>query len=564
MSYDIGPRIGIEGEVQFRQALKEIDASLKVNKSEVALYTSEFDKNAASMEALTAKSKVLEGTFATQTSKLKLLESELQKSAQKTGEASAKTEKLRAEYEKAKASTSTQTAELTRLKVALEASAMETSRANTETQKLQLNYNNTQAALNKTAGELDKNSTAMEKATKGSLSLADAITGITDVAGIQVPPAMQGMISKLDEVSASGAALIGVLAGTIVALGKMTISTAKTADEILTLSSTTGLSTDALQEFTYASELLDVSSETMQSSMTKMIRSMNSAREGTGTAAEAYQRLHINVTNADGSLRDANTVFYEAIDALGKMSNETDRDALSMEIFGKSARELNPLIEAGSGRLRELAEEAHNVGYVMDNETLGKFGELDDAMQRMDKQGDALKRQFSEAMLPAMLDFFDMLDENKDVIKDVADFLAVMVGIISDAVEGVFNLIRALDALFSGDFEKFSHLMTTTDPYIEKATSSARGAVKSLPAYATGTRSAERGPALVGENGPEIRYFDGGETVIPAGRTRALLAGGGTTTVSEIYNITIDAKNVKEFNDVVTMAKNARQERRAR
>ena len=38
----------------------------------------------------------------------------------------------------------------------------------------------------------------------------------------------------------------------------------------------------------------------------------------------------------------------KVIDALGKVTNETERDALAMQILGKSAQELNPLIEAGS------------------------------------------------------------------------------------------------------------------------------------------------------------------------------------------------------------------------
>jgi hypothetical protein len=242
-------------------------------------------------------------------------------------------------------------------------------------------------------------------------ALLQALTGLADAAGINVPPAMQGMIDKLDNVSASGAALVGVLAGIAVGLGKLTVDTAKAADDILTMSSTTGLSTDALQEFNYAAELVDVSTETMTGSMTKMIRSMNSAREGSKEAAGAYKELGIRVSGSNGELRDANEVFYEAIDKLGRVKNETERDALAMQIFGKSARDLNPLIEAGSERLRELGVEAHTVGYVMDEETLGAFGALDDAMQQISKQGDALKNSFALALLPVLTVLFETISK---------------------------------------------------------------------------------------------------------------------------------------------------------
>ena len=69
---------------------------------------------------------------------------------------------------------------------------------------------------------------------------------------------------------------------------------------------------------------------------------MSSARKGTGEIADAYRRLGVSVTDMSGNLRDSETVYWETIDALGKVSNETERDALAMQIFGKSAQELIP------------------------------------------------------------------------------------------------------------------------------------------------------------------------------------------------------------------------------
>ena len=42
-----------------------------------------------------------------------------------------------------------------------------------------------------------------------------------------------------------------------------------------------------------------------------------------------------------------------------------------------------------------------------------------------------------------------------------------------------------------------------------------------IPGYAVGTESAAPGFAIVGENGPELVYFNGGETVLTAPETRA-------------------------------------------
>ncbi len=161
-----------------------------------------------------------------------------------------------------------------------------------------------------------------------------------------------------------------VVGGLVGALASSTMDMSKTADDLLTLSTQTGLTTDQLQEFEYASELVDVSTDTLQGSLVKLTNNMQTAATGTGSAAEAFKTLKVKVADSQGHLKNNYDVSLQTIDALGKMKNETERDALAMDIFGRSATDLNPLIEAGSGRLKELAEQAHEVGYVVDNETL--------------------------------------------------------------------------------------------------------------------------------------------------------------------------------------------------
>ncbi len=56
-----------------------------------------------------------------------------------------------------------------------------------------------------------------------------------------------------------------------------------------------------------------------------------------------------------------------------------------------------------------------------------------------------------------------------------------------------------------------------------------------LPAYASGTEYARSGIALVGENGPELVRFRGGESVANADNTRAILSNSGGS--GAVYNI---------------------------
>lgn len=141
------------------------------------------------------------------------------------------------------------------------------------------------------------------------------------------------------------------------AVGGLAIKAGAYADDINTLATKTGIATDQLQIYQRASELLDVDVNTIAGSMKKLTANMSSASKGTGTQAEAFAKLGISVTDANGELRSNNEVFTETIKALGNIENETERDATAMKLFGKSATELNPLIEGGIEDLNSYASE---------------------------------------------------------------------------------------------------------------------------------------------------------------------------------------------------------------
>ncbi|MBQ1292557.1 MAG: hypothetical protein IIY21_00845 [Clostridiales bacterium] len=209
------------------------------------------------------------------------------------------------------------------------------------------------------------------------------------------------------------------------------------ADEILTLSSKTGLATDTLQELSYMSGLVDVDVSTVAGSLKKLTKNMDSARGGTGSAAEAFKTLGVSVTDINGNLRDNEDVFYDTIEALGKVENETERDAIAMNIFGKSATDLNPMIEAGSDALKGFAKEAQEMGYVLDKDSLESLSRVQDEFDRFGKQMEVVKNQIASGVAPAIERAMKKLS---DVVKKI-DWKKV-----GEQIGNAFNaLIDALD-----------------------------------------------------------------------------------------------------------------------
>jgi TP901 family phage tail tape measure protein len=143
--------------------------------------------------------------------------------------------------------------------------------------------------------------------------------------------------------------------------------------------------------------------------MKKLEKNMYNASNGNKSAAAAFAKLGVSVTDANGKLRDNDAVFGDVIDALGKIDNETERDAVAMSVLGKSAKDLTPLIVAGKDEINALTAEAHDMGYVLGDEALDGLNKLQDTLDTTDKVVEGVKNQFGSMLAPILTGFLKPL-----------------------------------------------------------------------------------------------------------------------------------------------------------
>ena len=441
--------------------------------------------------------------------------------------------------------------------------------------------------LEKLNGELNDEKEATDKATKANKSFGDEIRDLSSALGVSASPAVEALAKKFDGVSASvGNAIlvVGAIGGALVKAAK---ETAEWADKLQTTADQTNITVEELQRLNYAAEFIDVDVNTMTDSMGKMIRSMNQAREGSGQAADAFKRLGVRITDSHGQLLDQQEVFYATIDALGKVKNETERDAMAMEVFGKSARELNPLIKQGSQRLKELGDEAEALGQVFSSEEIAKAGELQNAIDGLTKQGEALKKSLALSVIPILTGLFEAISKIPVPVLQTLVVLGTVVATIvtvvkaiksmtdtAKTIKGFFSafdtsslkttaiilgVVAALIALgtiiaiIAGKGNEISSAMASTTAMVDQVSNTVTGAqnkVNTTSRNASGSKSFAGGRTWVGEEGPELVTLPGGSRIEPTRESNKV--------EYNTFNITIDAKNVSDFNKVVELARNQR------
>lgn len=178
--------------------------------------------------------------------------------------------------------------------------------------------------------------------------------------------------NKLKGFSAAGAAVVTALVG----LG---VQAANTADDLNTLAKQTGLTTAEIQKMQYAADLVDVSVETITGALSRMKKTM------TGQP-EVWEQLGVSVTNADGSMRSSTDVFYDVLQALSQIENETERDQLAMAVFGKGADELAGIIDDGGQALHDYGEEAEALGLILDQDVIDEMNDVNDQLDKSKAQ----------------------------------------------------------------------------------------------------------------------------------------------------------------------------------
>lgn len=300
--------------------------------------------------------------------------------------------------------------------------------------------------------EIAETEQEMQKLEKASLDTDKAIIKVASGAD-KVASATGKMAKATSGLSkASGGALVG-----LVGLG---VKSAQDADDLNTLAKQTGLSTEALQKMSYASDLIDVSVDDITGAFTRMKKQLDSGEK-------KFAEIGVHTKDMNGNLRDSETIFYETIRALGQIENETERDTKAMELFGKSADELAGLIDDGGEAFRKLGDEAKANGSIISQEELDKANELNDTLDKLKRDmGTSLAQvgiSIAQALAPVIESLVPMLQKFADTMKNISPttikvvavilslvaVLSPLLGLISAIASAVPTIIAVVGALFS-------------------------------------------------------------------------------------------------------------------
>ncbi len=405
MAYDIGPKIGIEGEKEFRDAITSINTRLKTLDTEMQAVTSAYNKNDTSVEKLTAKQKVLTQQVEAQRKKLLAMSEGLEKSKEKYGENNDITQKWQQQVNRA-------TAKLNELERELD----ENSDALEEAKRAAEGYSDSQEDAAKAAEKLEKaqreaadrvaemsdklqkSAGTMKTINTAALAAAGAVAGL-GTASAKVGMDFEAQMSKVGAISGATAEDMEVLTAKAQEMGATTKFTAtesgqaleymamagwKTADMVdglegimnlaaasgEELGTTSDIVTDALTAFglsasdsSHFADVLAVASSNANTNVSMMGETFKYAAPVAGALGYSVEDVAVAIgvmANAGIKGEQAGTALRGALTNLAKPSDENamymERLGISMTETSGEAKPLNKLITEMRKKFAALTE----------------------------------------------------------------------------------------------------------------------------------------------------------------------------------------------------------------
>lgn len=562
MAVNIGPKIGIDGEAEYRKQINNIIQQAKTLDAQMREVASGFDDAAGSQDKAAESAKLLNDRVEVQRQRVKALSDMLQKSTDKLGATDTTTLKW----------------------------AQSLSEAKTD--------------LNRLTKEMDTSQA-------GTTSLGDVVENITNKFGVSLPSGIKSSLDGFTLLGSKLTATIGIAAAVVTAIVKIeealidiTQEQAEYAKQVQANAQIVGMSAEEYQELDYVLKTVGYSAEEAQGDLSMLAEKAMDAAAGTGEGAELFDKLGVSVTDTSGKLKSQAEIFDLTVEALRSMGDETERNAIASALLGTTGEKLIPILNEESGAIDELKERAKELGAVMSDETLASLNNLNEKSLEFDASLQGLKNVIAEEMAPALTtlmeagteaivalqsaleesgvveifgallevvsalgplfeSLFSLLGSSaKDnisglvyLLKALADVLTVITSAIAALIEGVKQLLSLITS-GKADFENFLRYIGNITSIFGGGGSAVSYLSGSIGRNAAGTNYWRGGLTWVGEQGPELVSLPRGTAIYNNAQSMAMTNGQTNIT------LTMDEHWFRRVSDLLRQADSATQMRR--
>lgn len=243
----------------------------------------------------------------------------------------------------------------------------------------------------------------------------------------------------------AAAAFAGVSAAATAAFMKVSAH----ADKMTKSAQKIGIPVEELSTLAHAADLSGVSFANLETGVGRLSQNILDSLQGASTeGSRALDSLGVALKNTDGSTRSTSEIIGDLAERFRQMPDGPEKTAIAMRVFGRSGRDLIPMLNQGRAGIQQMTEEARRLGLEISEKTGRSAERFNDNLTRVKRAAQGVAQAVFAKVIPAVASLSDRFVQNISeggTLKSVVDVLA---GAFNGMVRAIVFVVENLSTLY--------------------------------------------------------------------------------------------------------------------
>jgi TP901 family phage tail tape measure protein len=197
------------------------------------------------------------------------------------------------------------------------------------------------------------------------------------------------------------------------------------AGEVRKLARETGMSTEESSDMIFAFHHVGLEASDASRSLgilAKKLKGVQDEETGVTTGGKSTAAILADIgiiaTDAEGNLRPMGDLIPEIADAFKGLPDGVEKTGLAMQIFGRSGKDMIPMLNLGSEGIKELSAEAKKLGLELSAENAEKIKQYSYAHRTLTAAVGGLKLVIGVALIPVLTKALNWLTKLQPAVRE--------------------------------------------------------------------------------------------------------------------------------------------------
>lgn len=270
--------------------------------------------------------------------------------------------------------------------------------------------------------------------------LAILIKARDEASGVlnSVGKSSDGLGGKLKALAIAAVAVVGAFVS-FQTINNAIDSTQALGDSVHTLQLQTGMTAESASQLIFAFNHVGLSADDAQRSLgifSKNMTTIQEANDGVAKAAKptvaVLKEMGITVTDLQGNLLPMQPLLNAVADKFKAMPDGIEKTGLAMQLFGRSGKDMIPLLNLGSAGMAELAAQADKLGLTLSEKNVAQIHDYTLAHRDMEEAITGVKLQIGMALMPKLTELSQWFVAHQPQIREFVDEALAKIGTTID------------------------------------------------------------------------------------------------------------------------------------